>query len=79
MPGRPSKQSRALAHVRLQLRTGKTRGSNPRLLSSEEVHALEARRYWLQAEMADRQRQRLAERLARGQPTTGCIYSHNKQ
>ncbi len=59
MPGRHSVQSRALAHVRLQLRTGKTRGSNPRPLLPEEVSALEARRDVLQTEMASRQRQRI--------------------
>ena len=63
MPGRPSIQSRALAHVRLQLKTGKTRGTNPRPLSSEEVCALEARRDELQAEMATRQRQRILSRV----------------
>ena len=64
MPGATSKQSRDLANVRLQLKTGKTRGSNPRPLSSEEVHALEARRDQLRAEMAGRQRQRVVpERL----------------
>ena len=63
MPGRPSIQSRALAHVRLQLKTGKTRGTNPRPLTSEEVCALEARRDELQAEMATRQRQRILSRV----------------
>ena len=63
MPGPISKQSRDLANVRLQLKSGKTRGSNPRPLSSEEVRALEARRDQLQAEMADRQRQRIVNRV----------------
>ena len=63
MPGPISKQSRDLANVRLQLKSGKTRGSNPRPLSSEEVHALEARRDQLQAEMANRQRQRIVNRV----------------
>ena len=63
MPGRVSIQSRTLANVRLQLRTGKTRGSNPRPLSSEEVRALEARRDQLQTEMANRQRQRIVSRV----------------
>ena len=63
MPGRHSIQSRALANVRLQLRTGKTRGSNPRPLSPEEVSALEARRDELQTEMANRQRQRILSRV----------------
>ena len=51
-----SKLSRRLANVRVQLKTGRTRGPNPRCLSPEEVEALEARRDQLQAEMADRQR-----------------------
>ena len=63
MPGPHSIQSRTLANVRLQLRTGKTRGTNPRPLSSEEVCALEARRDELQAEMATRQRQRILSRV----------------
>ena len=63
MPGPISKQSRDLANVRLQLMSGTTRGSNPRPLSSDEVHALEARRNQLQAEMAVRQRQRIVNRV----------------
>ena len=63
MPGRLSIQSRTLANVRLQLRTGKTRGNNPRSLSAEEVCALEARRDELQTEMANRQRQRILSRV----------------
>ena len=63
MPGRLSIQSRTLANVRLQLRTGKTRGSNPRPLLPEEISALEARRDDLQAEMANRQRQRILSRV----------------
>ena len=63
MPGLHSIQSRTLANVRLQLRTGKTRGSNPRPLSTEEVRALEARRDELQSEMANRQRQRILSRV----------------
>ena len=63
MSGRHSLQSRALAHVRLQLKTGKTRGTNPRLLFPEEISALEARREVLQTEMANRQRQRVLNRM----------------
>ena len=44
MPGVISKQSRELANVRLQLKTGKTRGTKPRPLRPEELRALEARR-----------------------------------
>ena len=58
MPGPISKQSRDLANVRLQLKSGKTRGSNPRPLSPEEVCALEARRDQLHSEMAGRRRRR---------------------
>ncbi len=49
--------------MRLQLKSGKTRGSNPRPLSSEEVRALEARRDQLQAEMAEGRRQRVVGRV----------------
>ena len=44
MPGVASKQSRELANVRLQLKSGKTRGTNPRPLTPDELRALEARR-----------------------------------
>ena len=63
MPGRLSIQCRTLANVRLQLRTSKTRGNNPRPLYAEEVCALEARRDELQTEMANRQRQRILSRV----------------
>ena len=72
MPGPISKQSRDLANVRLQLKSGKTRGSNPRPLSSEEVRALEARRDQLQTEMADRRRQRIANRV-NAHPLTSLV------
>ncbi len=63
MPRPISKHSRDLANVRLQLKSGKTRGSNPRPLSPEEVQALDARRTKLQAEMAEGRRQRLVGRV----------------
>ena len=64
MPNGPhSKASRALADIRLQLKTGKTRSANPRDLSPEEVRALEARRDQLQAEMLEARRQRFVARL----------------
>ena len=44
MPGVASKQSRELANVRLQLKSGKTRGTNPRPLTPDELRALEVRR-----------------------------------
>ena len=58
-----SKLSRALADVRLQLKTGKTRGTNPRPLSIEEVQALEVRRDQLQAEMLEAKRRRVVARV----------------
>jgi len=62
MPNAPhSKASRALADIRLQLKTGKTRSA--RKLSPEEVLSLEARRDQLQAEMLEARRQRLAARV----------------
>jgi hypothetical protein len=62
MPNAPhSKASRALADIRLQLKTGKTRSA--RKLSPEEVRSLEARRDQLQAEMLEARRQRVASRV----------------
>ena len=61
--GLNSKTSRALADVRLQLKTGKTRGRNPRPLSSDEVQALELKRVQLQEEMA----------MARHKRSAACI------
>ena len=58
-----SKLSRRLANVRVQLKTGKTRGPNPRCLSPEEVEDLEARRDQLQAQMVEDRRQRVVGRV----------------
>ena len=63
MPGPTSKTSRALANVRLQLKTGKTRGSNPRKLTADEILALEQKATRLQAEMAEARHQRTAARV----------------
>ena len=60
---RNSSQSVQLANVQRQLRSGKTRGTNPRSLSPEEVQALEARRDQLQAEILEAQRKRVADRV----------------
>ena len=73
MPGPISKQSRDLANVRLQLKSGKTRGSNPRPLSPEEVCALEARRDQLHSEMAGRRCRRLLLLLSRGRERVNNI------
>ena len=51
--------SKALGNLRVQLRTGKTRGKNPRLLTERELEVLEERRCVLENEMAHRVSQRL--------------------
>ena len=61
--GLNSKTSRALADVRLQLKTGKTRGRNPRPLSSDETQVLELKRMRLQEEMAMARHERSAARI----------------
>ena len=58
MGGPNSKQSRALADVRKQLSTGKTRGVNPRKLTADETRLLEQRAAQLQVEMAEARYQR---------------------
>ena len=63
MPGPHSKTSRALANVRLQLRTGKTRGPNPRPLSADEIQALELKRAELLEQMAEARHQRSVNRI----------------
>ena len=63
MPPTCRKLNNALGHVREQLKSGKTRGANPRDLSPEEVQALEARRDQLQAEMLEAQRKRVVARV----------------
>jgi len=63
MPGAISKQSRELANVRLQLKSGKTRGTNPRPLTPEEVRALEARREQLASTVAARRLLRVVGRV----------------
>ena len=49
--------------MRLQLKSGKTRGSNPRPLTPEEVRALEARREQLVSKVAARRLQRVVGRV----------------
>ena len=63
MPGVISKQSRELANVRLQLKSGKTRGTNPRPLVPEEVRALEARREQLASTVGARRLLRVVGRV----------------
>ena len=63
MPGPTSKESRALANVRLQLKTCKTRGENPRKLTADEILALEQKAAQLQGAMAEARHQRSAARV----------------
>ncbi len=58
-----SKESRALANIRLQLKTGKTRGKNPRELPTEEITALESRRDALTEQMKQKARERTVARI----------------
>ena len=51
--------SKALGNLRVQLRTRKTRGKNPRFLTETELQLLEQRRCVLEAEMAHRASLRL--------------------
>ncbi len=57
--------SRALADVRRQLRTGKTRGKRPRPLSPEEIQALQQNLLVLDAEMTRLARERILARIHR--------------
>ena len=60
MPGPTSKASRELAHVRSQLKTGKTRNGRP--LEPEEIAALEGKRDRIISEMrAARQKKLIAK------------------
>ena len=61
-----TKVSRALADVRRQLCTGKTRGKRPRPLSPEEVQALQQKLLVLEAELARLARERVLARIHRG-------------
>ncbi len=63
MPGRPSKLSRALADVRLQLKSGKTRGQNPRDLDPDEIAALEKTRGVLEAKGKQKAKERAISRI----------------
>ena len=63
MPGVVSKQSRELANVRLQLKSGKNRGTNPRRLTPEDVRALEARREQLASTVGARRLLRVVGRV----------------
>ena len=63
LTGQTSKQSRALADVRLQLKSGKTRGSNPRALEEGELEALRAHEHELKADMTKAAKERADARI----------------
>ena len=56
--GKQSKLSDALGNVNRQLRSGKTRGANPRDLEPEEISALEQKRDDLTALMKEKAKER---------------------
>ena len=49
----PPKMSKDLANIQTQVKSCKTRGSNPRLLSPEEITDLERQRDSLKAQLAE--------------------------
>ena len=63
MPGARSTFSIALSNVKRQLKTGKTRGQNPRDLDPDEISALKERRDTLQAEMRRTAKERAVARI----------------
>ena len=63
MPGPTSKLSRQLANVLLELRSGKTRGKNPRDYTPDEIRAKEALRDNLRKQMRENATQRAIQRI----------------
>ena len=61
--GRQSTLSSALGNVMRQLKSGKTRGSNPRDLEPEEISALEQKRDALRAEMRQKAQERAVAKI----------------
>ncbi len=61
--GPTSKRSLELGNINRQLKSGKTRGSNPRELPPEEITALEQRRDFLQAQMREAAKERTLSRI----------------
>ena len=61
--GKTSKISKDLANIQTQLKSGKTRGSNPRELSPEEITELEYRRDSLKTQMQDIAKNRITTRV----------------
>ena len=61
--GNPSKLSKDLGNIRAQLKTGKTRGQNPRELTPDEIATLEERRDALVGEMQRKAKERVVTRI----------------
>ena len=70
-----TRASRALADVRLQLRTGRTRGKKPRPLRAEEVQTLQWKRAALEVEIGRLGRERALARMRE----IRCIGAHVPQ
>ncbi len=60
---KPSTLSKDLGHIRAQIKSGQTRGNNPRDLGPDEIDALEQKAAALQAEMQKRAKERLVNRI----------------
>ena len=61
--GRPSKLSKDLGNIRAQLKSGMTRGQNPRDLEPDQISALEKQREALEAEMKTMAKERMVARI----------------
>ena len=68
MPGVHSKVSRKLGNVRLQLKSGKTRGGYSRVLQEHEIEALRVREQELTAEMMTAVKERRSRCASSGAP-----------
>ena len=62
--GKPSKLNKDIGNIRLQLKSGRTRGQNPRDLTPEENTALEQKRNALLAQMRDSAKERAVSRIS---------------
>ena len=60
---KPSKVSKELGNIMAQLKSGKTRGSNPRDLEPEDIEALEQKRDTLKAEIKQKAKERAIAKI----------------
>ena len=60
---KPSKVSKELGNIMAQLKSGKTRSSNPRDLDPEEIEALEQKRDTLKAEIKHKAKERAIAKI----------------